>query len=98
AGQTAVGRADPKRTMTVFEECAHRPAAQPLPRAKRNKAHTIEPEHPVIAADPEVTIARLHQRLHRVLRQPLLPLPGTESQAQPTGPGPRRGPARGRAA
>ena len=63
-----------------------RPAAQPLPQTEGHKAHPIKPDHPVIAPDPEIAVARLRQRLHRVLRQPLLPLPRPERQRQPPPP------------
>ena len=75
--QIAAFMANPQNSLRVFIQAGHAVALQSrCARAVENReAHAVEPHQPAISAEPEVTIARLHDRRHGVVRQTVLRLP-----------------------
>src|SRR5882724_8299452 len=55
---------------------------QAFPQPERDKTHSIETRDPIIASHPQISVPRLRQRPDRILRQPLLSLPGAERERQ----------------
>ena len=94
ARQVARFLAGPQRPGGIFEEARHAPGFQAarLRRVKHDKAQAVESRQAIECPDPEIPVARLDQRSHRILRQPILGLPAADQPI--TRPGRRRGPRR----
>ena len=76
--QTGVHAPNPQRTATVTQKHLHRSALKAFLKTKGKKTHPVKPAHPVITSHPKVAVTGLGQRTHKVLGQPLLPLPRTK--------------------
>ena len=58
------------------------PAPAQLPRrilAQRHKAHTVEARQPLARPHPQIAVGSLRNRIDRVLRQPVIRLPGANA-------------------
>jgi len=77
--QVAAFVADPQRALGILKQTGDAVALQTR-RARAvedREAHAVEPHQAAVSAQPEIAVARLQHRRHRVVRQSIFRFPGT---------------------